>query len=258
MLDYSTTAEELFSLRQWSHLRLVALLQDFQKVASETLQLGETKSGGGERQPRCQRRWRGAALRAGQRFTGSCVRAKEYLGTKSFPRTTDVTNSLEYSMASSLDKHNKTQGLGCVSRARKQKRRASTWQTQVLLHISSQEQIFALDETKFLFWTQPEPRVRGKLNFSREFLTFHTNISCFCWFSCCWSLSPSVLIFCLELAALTLLSTGHLSTTNTKATHLPDNLSQDWLKTGNDGSENIKRKESKHHKAECSFYLQVK
>lgn len=57
-----------------------------------------------------------AALRTGQRFTESCVRAKEYLGTKSFPRTTDVTNSLEYSMASSLDKHNETKLLVYVDR----------------------------------------------------------------------------------------------------------------------------------------------
>lgn len=35
------------------------------------------------------------------------VYQKEYLGTRSFPNTTEVTNSLEYSMASSLGKHRK-------------------------------------------------------------------------------------------------------------------------------------------------------
>lgn len=30
------------------------------------------------------------------------VKSKDYLGTRSFPKTTDVTNSLEYSIASTL------------------------------------------------------------------------------------------------------------------------------------------------------------
>lgn len=98
--------------------------------------------------------------------------------------------------------------------------------------------------------------VCGKLKFSRWFFTFHANISSLLVVLFKQrSFSPSVLIFCLELAALTLLSTGHLSTTNIKATHLPDNLPQDWLKTGNDGSEiEKKKKERKHNKRESPSF----
>lgn len=80
-------------------------------MASETLQLGETKSGGGE----AVKASVAAALRTGRYFTGTCACVKEYLGTKSFPSTTDVTNSLEYSMASSLHKQDETKVSECVN-----------------------------------------------------------------------------------------------------------------------------------------------
>lgn len=76
-------------------------------MASETLQLAETESGGGEAVK--------VSEVAGHCFTESRVCVKDYLGTKSFPRTTDVTNSLEYSMASSLDKHNRATLLDYVN-----------------------------------------------------------------------------------------------------------------------------------------------
>lgn len=49
---------------------------------------------------------------------------KEYLGTRSFPNTTDVTNSLEYSMASSLGKHRKE--LNYVKRTWEERKKQGT------------------------------------------------------------------------------------------------------------------------------------
>lgn len=47
-----------------------------------------------------------------------CIGKKDYLGTRSFPRTTDVTNSLEYSIASTLGKEErkKINEFNCATR----------------------------------------------------------------------------------------------------------------------------------------------
>lgn len=109
-------------------------------MASETLQLAETKSGGGERQPRCQWRWRCYALRCGQVSVSQRAACERACGGIPGDQVLPEDHGCD-----------KLFGVlhGILTGQTQQDPTVRLCQTQVLLHISSQEQIFALDSTKF-------------------------------------------------------------------------------------------------------------